>query len=448
MRGLKDIFVSLKVRNYRLFFMGQGVSLIGTWVHRTTMGWFVYRITNSAFLLGLVSFLSMIPTLFISPFAGAWSDRWNRHHTLVITQLAFMTQAGLLATLVLSGYINAQRIWPLIVLSLMQGMIEAVDAPIRQNFVMDLVSTRALIPNAIATNSAMFNSARLIGPSIGGAMIVMFSEGVCFAFNAISYLPVIVMLLMIKITYPPRRAAKEPILAKVLEGWKYAWQNFPIRYLITNLGIFTLFALSYSTLLPVFARNILKGTAQTQGLLLSVAGVGSLASAIYMASRKSLRGLPVLSMTMAAIGSTALIVFAQSHSLLLSMAMMLFIGWGMTLQMAATNTLIQSTVSDEMRGRVLSVYTMAFGSMTPFGALLIGSLTKVLGFGAVGEAARALGAQRALTICAALCLLWTIYSFRLIPALVKEIMRMLVKNKNVSIYRPAIVREQLNPGEL
>jgi len=447
MRGIKDLFVSLTVRNYRLFFIGQGVSLIGTWVHRTTMGWFVYRITNSAFLLGLVSFLSMIPTLFISPFAGAWSDRWNRHHTLVATQIAYMVQAGLLATLVLTGFINSQRIWPLIILSLMQGMIEAVDAPFRQNFVMDLVSTRALLPNAIATNSAMFNSARLIGPSIGGAMIVMFSEGVCFAFNAFSYLPVIAMLLMIKISYPPQVPRKEPILAKVLEGWKYAWRNFPIRYLITNLGIFTLFALSYATLLPIFARNILHGNAQTQGLLLSFAGIGSLSSAIYMASRKTIQGLPALSMTMAAIGSLALILFAQSTSIILSMVLMLVIGWGMTLQMAATNTLIQSTVSDEMRGRVLSVYTMAFGSMTPFGSLLVGSLTKVMGSGLTGEAARALGARRALTVCAAVCLVWTLYSFRLIPSLVKNIFRMLVKNNNVSIYRPAVIRTHVNPGD-
>jgi MFS family permease len=201
-------------------------------------------------------------------------------------------------------------------------------------------------------------------------------------------------------------------------------------------------------LLPVFSKNILKGTAQTQGLLLSVAGIGSLSSAIYMASRKTIRDLMPLSMAMAAVGSVALIVFAQSRSLVLSLVMMLFIGWGMTLQMAATNTLIQSTVSDKMRGRVLSVYTMAFGSMTPFGSLLMGSLTKVMGFGATGEAARALGAQRALTISAVVCLLWTLNGFRLIPALVRGIFRMLVRNNNVSVYRPAIIRAQVNPGEL
>lgn len=427
---IKDLFVSLTVRNYRLFFMGQGVSVIGTWVQRTTMGWFVYRLTNSAFLLGLISFLSMIPSLFISPFAGAWAENWNRKHTLVGTQILFMLQSALLAVGVLSGFINTARWWPLIFLSLMQGVIEAVDSPFRQNFVLDLVSKRSLLPNAIATNSAMFNSARLIGPSIGGAMILLFGEGICFAINAVSYLAVIVALLYIRVSYPPRRRSKASTVSKILEGWKYSWQNFPIRYLIGNLSVFMLFAMSYSAVIPVFARDILKGNAGTQGLLLSLTGIGALVSSIYMAGRKTIKGLPVVSAILGCVASLGLIGFAQSHNLILSMAMMLFIGLGLTIQMSATNTLIQSVVDVRMRGRVLSVYTMTINSLSPFGSLLIGSLTKQL------------GARLALTLCAGICLLWSLNGLRLIPNLMKRIMRMLVLNKNTEIYRPIPVTIQ------
>lgn len=424
---IKDLFVSLTVRNYRLFFMGQGVSLIGTWVQRTTMGWFVYRLTNSAFLLGLISFLSMIPSLFISPFAGAWADKWNRHHTLIGTQILFMLQAGLLAVGVLSGIINAERWWPLIFLSLMQGMIEAVDSPFRQNFVLDLVAKRSLLPNAIATNSAMFNSARLIGPSIGGALILLFGEGICFAINSVSYLTVIGALLLIRIKYPPRAHSKESTLGKVIEGWKYSWRSFPIRYLIANLAVFMLFAMSYSAVIPVFARDVLKGTAGTQGLLLSTAGVGALVSSFYMAGRKNIKGLPTVTSILACVASLALIGFAQSRSLAFSLLMMLLIGMGMTIQMSSTNTLIQSVVDVRMRGRVLSVYTMTFNSLSPFGSLLIGFLS------------RQLGARLALSLCASLCLLWALNGLRLIPNLIKNILRMLVSNGNTEIYRPAPV---------
>ena len=392
------------------------------------MGWFVYRLTNSAFLLGLVSFLSMIPSLFISPFAGAWADKWNRHRTLIWTQVLFMTQAGLLAAGVLSGFIREGRWWPIIILSLMQGMIEAVDSPFRQNFVLDLVSKRSLLPNAIATNSAMFNSARLIGPSIGGAMILLFGEGICFTINSLSYLSVIVALLAIRIEYPKRQKVRESTVRKVVEGWKYAWRSFPIRYLIANLCVFMLFSMSYAAVIPVFARDILKGNAGTQGLLLSLAGVGALTSSIYMASRKTIKGLPWVTIVMGCVGSLALIAFAQSRSLALSMGLMMFIGMGMTIQMSSTNTLIQSVVDGGMRGRVLSVYTMTFNSLSPFGSLFIGWLT------------RQIGARMALTICAGVCLLWSLNSLRVVPTLMKNILRMLVANKNTEIYRPAPIR--------
>lgn len=420
--------MALSARNYRLFFIGQGFSLVGTWVQRIAMGWYVYRLTDSAFLLGLLGFLSMIPSLFISPFAGAWADKWNRHRTIIFTQILFMLDAALLAAGVLSGWINADRLWPLIVLALLQGVIEGLDAPFRQNFVLDLVAKRSLLPNAIATNSAMFNSARLIGPSIGGAMILLFSEGMCFLINSLSYLSVIIALLFIRIRYPARLRHKEPILAQVVKGWKYAWQSYPIRYLIANLSVFMLFAMSYTSVMPVFARDILKGNAGTQGLLMTGAGVGALASAIYMAGRKTIKGLPQITSVLACAASLGLIAFAQSRSLVFSLISLVVIGLGLTIQMSSTNTLIQSVTDSTMRGRVISVYTMTFNSLFPFGSLLIGYLT------------RQIGARLAITICAGICLLWSLNGLRLIPILMKSILRMLVKNNNTEIYRPAPVR--------
>jgi len=435
MPKLKDLFVALSVRNYRLFFMGQGVSLIGTWMQRTTMGWFVYRLTNSAFLLGVISFLSMIPAVFISPFAGAWADRWNRHHTLIITQFAFLLQASLLTLAVLSGFITPLRLWPIFALSLMQGVIEAVDSPIRQSFVIDLVSKRSLLPNAIASNSAMFNSARLLGPSIGGAMIMLFGEGICFGINAVTYIFVIISLFMIRISYPAVKATGESTLRKIVEGWKYTWCNFPIRHLIINIAIFTLFGLSYATLIPVFARDVLQGSAGTQGLMLSAAGIGALGTSFYLASRKTIKGLPTILVSFGVVASLALTILSRSTLLPLSIGLMLPIGLGMTMQMASTNTLIQSIVDDRMRGRVLSVYTMSFMAMSPFGGLLAGTLS------------RQLGAPTALLICALVCLLWSLYGLKLIPSVVRDIFRMLVSNHNTELYRPPVVAVKLSPSE-
>lgn len=427
MSKLKELFISLTVRNYRLFFMGQLISLIGTWVQRTAMSWYVYRLTHSPFLLGVVAFLSMIPALFISPFAGAWADRWDRRKTLIGTQILFMLQASLLAAGVLTGFINELRWWPLLVLALFQGCVDGVDAPFRQNFVLDLVGEKSLLPNAIATNSAMFNSARLLGPSIGGIIIVLVGEGICFLINALSYLAVIGSLMAIRIQYRKPPESKENIFAKIKEGWSYSWRNLPIRWLIANLGVFMLFAMSYSSVIPVFARDVLKGNAGTQGLLLTCAGVGALASAIYMAGRKTIKGLPWLSIIMGCIGSLALIGFSQSTNLWLSMLMMVFVGMGLTIQMAITNTLLQTISYPSMRGRVLSVYTMTLNSLTPFGSLLLGWLT------------REIGPRYALTICAAICLLWVLSGIKMVPKVSKNILRMLVKNKSTELYRPITV---------
>ncbi|MBP7309932.1 MAG: MFS transporter [Candidatus Cloacimonetes bacterium] len=423
MKKLTDIFISLQIRNYRIFFMGQGVSLIGTWIQRTTMGWFVYRLTNSAFLLGLVSFLSMIPSVFISPFAGAWSDRWNRHHTMIITQIAFFLQTATLAVLVLTGVINKQVQYPILILALMQGIIDAVDAPIRQNFVMDLVAKRSYLPNALATNSAMFNGARLIGPAVGGFLIIMFSEGICFAINAISYIFVIISLFFIKIDYPPVRASRESTLRKIADGWKYAWNNVPIRFLISNLAVYTVFGMSYTTLMPVIARDVLQGNSGTQGILMSTSGIGALCGSLFLASRKNIKGMPTRLIYVCLGFSVALILFALSRMMFISMILISFLGLAGVLSMTTTNTLIQSVVSPEMRGRVLSLYTMAFAGMSPLGSLLMGSMTSRW------------GAQITLVICASIYLLWSLNSLRTSPQFLRGVLRMLVAGNNTESYR-------------
>lgn len=424
-RNVTNLFKALSIKNYRLFFIGQGISLIGTWIQRTTMGWYVYRLTNSVFLLGLVSFLSMIPSVFISPFAGNWADRANRHHIIIGTQIAAYLQASALAIMVLTDFINASFLYPLIILSLLQGVIEAVDAPVRQSFVIDLVGSKAMLPNAIAMNSALFNGARLIGPSVAGLLIVFFNEGFCFAFNALSYIPVIWMLLFIRVKYhfPP----KSPVsaLRNVAEGFGYAWKKLPIRFLISNIVIFTLFGMSYGTLLPVFARDVLKGDSRTLGMLMSTAGVGALCGALYLASRSTIKGLERNMVIAGAAVSVALILFAYSTSLYASMALLLFIGLGMMLQMASTNTILQAIVDDTMRGRVLSLYTMAYMSIAPFGSLLAGSVSSRI------------GVKLTLMISASVCLLWGIYGLNLLPGFIRNIQRMLVESKNTAIYRGA-----------
>jgi MFS family permease len=420
---LRKTFISLSIRNYRLFFSGQIISLVGTWIQRTTMGWYVYRLTNSAFLLGLVTFLSMIPSLFISPFVGAWSDRWNRHKTLVGTQIAFLIQNAILAVLVLTNVINAQVTYPILLLATLQGIIVAVDSPVRQTLLIDLIGDKKMLPNAIATNSAMFNGARLIGPALGGFLIVLFSEGVCFAINAASYLPVILTLSMVRIKYPKLKPQTESTISKIIDGYHYVYQSFPIRFLIMNLSIYTLFAFSYSTLIPIFAKDVLQGDSGTQGLLMSTAGVGALIGSFVLASKNSIKGLQVRLIGVGLVASVSLILFSRSTSLILSMFMMLFIGFGLMMNNATTNTLLQSLVSDDMRGRVLSTYTTSFMSMSPLGGLLAGTISSYF------------GAQFAMMLSAIICLLWSLNGLRLLPRFSRGMLKMLVLNSNSSVYR-------------
>lgn len=346
--------------------MGQGISLVGTWMQRMALQWFVYNWTHSPWMLGALDFSSQIPALLLAPWAGLAADRFNRHRLVIITQFAAMLQAGILATLVLTGEVE---IWHLFALAIFLGCINGFDIPLRQSFVSEMVDDKADLGNAIALNSSVFNSARLVGPSVAGFILAITSAGVCFLINSLSYIAVIWALLLMKV---PRRETVRTAsagLSGLLEGFLYVWHFKSLRYLLLNLSLVTLVGGPYMTLMPVFAKNVLRGGPQTLGLLIATIGTGAVAGAFFLASRKSLDGLErVLAAALTAY-AVGLILFSRSTSLPLSMGLLLFIGLGMMVMMAGTNTLLQTLVDDDKRGRVMALYTMAFMSSGPLASL-------------------------------------------------------------------------------
>jgi MFS family permease len=377
-RGLSWKFVlrALKYRNYRLFFSGQSVSLIGTWMTRVATSWLVYRLTHSALLLGVIGFAGQIPTFLLGPFAGVWVDRWNRHRTLVVTQILSMLQSFALAALALKGIITVSHIlW----LSLAQGIINAFDMPARQAFVVEMVENRQDLGNAIALNSSMVNAARLLGPSIAGVVIASVGEGYCFLIDGFSYLAVIASLVMMRITATPRSRPQKAILHELREGWNYATRSLPIRSLLLLLAMVSLVGMPYTVLMPIFAAQVLHGGAHTLGFLMGASGVGALAGAVFLAARRNVLGLGRIVPLAAATFGVGLICFGFSRRLWISLPLMLFVGGAMMVQMAATNTILQTVVEDDKRGRVMSFYSMAFLGMAPFGSLLAGTLATKIG---------------------------------------------------------------------
>ena len=373
---IKQVLRSLRHRNYRLFFGGQGISLVGTWMQQIALGWLVYRLTDSAFLLGLVSFAGQIPTFILASFAGVLADRYNRHKIIIITQTLAMIQAVILAVLTLTHTI---QIWHIIFLSVFVGIVNAFDMPTRQSFVIDLVDDKSDLPNAIALNSSMFNTARLVGPTIAGILISLLGEGLCFLLNAVSYIAVIIALLMMHIVPRVETIKKEKVLKGLKEGLKYAYNFKPIRVLLLFLGLVSLTGTPYTVLMPIFARDILKGNANTLGFLFGAVGIGALTGAIYLASRKTVLGLGRWIAISSAIFAVGLILFSFSKSLFFSLVLMLFTGFGMMVQMASTNTLLQTLVDDDKRGRVMSLYVMAFMGTAPLGSLAAGTLASTFG---------------------------------------------------------------------
>lgn len=368
---------ALRHRNYRLFFSGQSLSLIGTWMTRIATSWLVYRLTGSALLLGLVGFAGQIPSFLLAPVAGVLIDRWNRHRLLVATQILAMAQSAALAALALTGVIN---IWHVLFLSLFQGAINAFDMPARQAFVVEMVEKREDLGNAIALNSSMVNAARLLGPSIGGILITAVGEGWCFFWDAVSYLAVIASLLLMRITPRPRPAqAGSRVLAGLREGWAYVSGSPPIRSILLLLALVSLVGMPYTVLMPVFASKVLHGGPHTLGFLMAATGVGALSGAVFLANRRSVLGLGKILPLMAGVFGAGLIGFSLSRTLWLSIPLLFVTGLGFMVQMAASNTLLQTLVEDDKRGRVMSFYTMAFMGTAPFGSLLAGSLAARIG---------------------------------------------------------------------
>jgi MFS family permease len=418
-KGLSLIFRALYHRNYRLFFGGQGISLIGTWMQQIAMSWLVYHLTNSAFLLGVVGFSSQICSFIFSPFAGVFSDRWNRHHMLVVTQTFAMIQALILAFLTLTHRVTINQI---ILLSIVLGLVNAFDMPTRQSFVVEMVERREDLGNAIALNSFLFNGARLVGPSIAGIFISLLGEGMCFLVNGISFLAVIIALLAMKIQSAKKDPEKTRVLKRLKEGFIYAYGFLPIRNILLMLGWTSLVGMAYTTLMPVFAKDILHGNSQTFGFLMAASGMGAAIGAIYLASRKSVIGLLRIIGVASGIFGLSLIAFSFSHNLWLSLILMLLVGFGMMVQMASSNTVLQTVVDDTKRGRVMSLYAMSF-LMGPFGSLLGGSL------------ASKIGAPYTIIISGASCLLGSFLFIKKLPSL-RRMIRPIYVQKGILSERP------------
>jgi MFS family permease len=366
----------LNHRNFRLFFFGQSISLIGTWMQQVAMVWLVYRLTNSAFLLGLVGFCSQIPSFFLAPVAGVFTDRWNLHRTILLTQSLAMCQALVLAVLTLTGTV---AVWHVLALSVCTGLITAFDIPARQAFLIQMVEGRENLTSAIGLNSSMFNGARLVGPAIAGFLIAVAGEGVCFLLNGLSYVAVVAALLAMRL--PPQVPAKPPqhVLHELIDGFRYAFGSLPIREILMLLALVNMAAMPLTVLLPVFATNVLQGGPDTLGLLTAAMGFGALLGALSLASRKSVLGLGRQIVWASAVFGLSLMAFSFSAVLWLSMLLLVASGFAVMMETAASNTILQTIVDDDKRGRVLSFYAMAFLGTAPLGSLLAGGLASRVG---------------------------------------------------------------------
>jgi MFS family permease len=375
-RDFSHAWRALRHRNFRLFFGGQSISLIGTWMTRIATAWLVYRLTKSALLLGTVSFVGQIPTFLLAPFAGVLVDRLNRRHVLVWTQTLAMLQSLALAWLTLTHRITIHDV---LALSAFQGVINAFDMPGRQAFMVQMVEDRADLSNAIAINSSMVNLARLIGPSLAGLVIAATNEGWCFFIDGISYIAVIISLLLMRVHVADAKRAAASMFEQMREGWQCVSTFVPIRNILLLFALVSLMGMPYMVLMPLFAAQVLHGGAHTLGFLMGAAGVGALISALSLVVRKSVRGLIKMIPIAAAIFGAGLILFGLSHVVWISLVLMTAVGFGMMQGLTASNTIIQTLVPEDKRGRVMSYYTAAFVGMAPFGSLLAGSLAHWIG---------------------------------------------------------------------
>ncbi len=374
--NLKLLVRAFRYRNYRLFFSGQAISLIGTWTQQVALSWLVYRLTGSTLLLGAVAFSGQIPTFFLAPIAGVIADRFDRKRLLLGTQALSMIQALILAALVLTGTIAT---WQILALSLFIGIVNAFDIPIRQSFVVAMVEKKEDLGNAIALNSAMFNSARFIGPSVAGVLVAAFGEGICFLLNGISYVAVLAALIAIKAATEKKVVGRPPIFKEMHEGFSYARDSKPILAILALLAAFSLAAAPYVVLMPVFARDVLHGGANTYGFLMSSAGIGAVTGTIYLASRKDARGLIKTIPIAGCLCGVSIIAFALSRDVRFSACFLYLAGFAMMLLIASSNTIIQTIVDEDKRGRMMSLFAMSLMGTMPFGSLLAGVVARHIG---------------------------------------------------------------------
>ena len=399
-------FRALKSPNFKLFFYGQIVSLLGTFIQNLALGWLIYRLTDSPFLLGVIGFAGQIPSLVLTPFAGVFADRLNRRKVLITTQAISMVMAFLLTFLFFTDRIE---IWHIIAISIVNGMSLAFDTPFRHAFLVEMVGNKDLLPNAIALNSTLINSARFVGPTVGGFLIAWFGEGYCFLINGVSFLAVIGSLMAMKVIPLNKGKHRGSIMFEMVEGFKYSFNFKPIRYLILFVVAMGFFGLPFQVFLPVFAKDILHGDSQMLGYLTGSMGAGALLGAFYLASQKGVSGIPKSILYTSFAASFGLIAFSLSNNPIFSIILIFFTGFGMIAQFAATNTLLQHIVDDDKRGRVVALYGMSFMGITPLGSLLLGSVSPWA------------GVQITLVASGVFCLLAALIYFKRLPIIQKEV---------------------------
>jgi len=375
-KGLKFLVRALESRNFRLFFFGQAVSLIGTWMQLIAMRWLVYRLTKSELMLGIVGFISDIPLFVLVPFAGVLADRLKRHRIMVVTQSLAALQAAVLAVLVITDQI---AVWHVLALGGLLGIVSAFDITARQAFIIDIIEDRNSLPNAIALNSFIFNSALLIGPAIAGVLIAEVGEGFCFALNSLSYLAVLGALFLMIIPEMSFTTSPQVFKAALTEGAAYTLASVPIRTILTLVASVSLVASSYGLLMPVFAEDILHGGPRVFGYLMSATGVGALIGATFLASRSRLKGLPDLIVVAGVFYGVGLITLSFSRWMVVALGIALVLGMSLMMQMASSNTIVQSIVDDQKRGRVLSLFVMARRGVESLGSLIFGTIANWVG---------------------------------------------------------------------
>ncbi len=403
---IQSILRSLQNRNFRLFFGGQAISLIGTWMQQIATSWLVYRLTDSAFLLGLVGFASQIPTFVFAPVAGVYADRLNRFRLLILTQSLAMIQAFVLAFLTLAGIV---QIWHILVLSLLLGIVYSMDIPVRQSFFIEMLDRKEDLGNAIALNSFLFNGARLVGPAVAGIVIAVTGEGICFLLNGVSFFAILLALLAMRIPKKEMPARHANLREDLTEGYRYVRDFVPIRYILLQLAMTSFMAMPYVVLLPVFARDILMGGSHTLGFLMGASGLGALTGALFLAARRSVVRLGRWIALACGLFGAGIVAFAVSKVFWFSMVMMLVTGFGMMVQMASSNTILQTIVDEDKRGRVMSFFTVSFMGMAPFGSLFAGSL------------ASGIGAPGTLVLSGLCCMAGSILFYRHLPEIRRHI---------------------------